>query len=477
MKRLKLLKKPMAVCLALLMLIPPSMAVLTINAAGASDGVCEHHQVHTAECGYVEAVAGSPCNHEHDSACGYAPVSEEVPCNMSCIDNDSDGIIDHVPECAYQPGSEGSPCMHSHDKNCGYIEAVVGSPCIYKCEICSALSNGINTFEDTDENVQLSSVAVLTEAISTQEVSLGTSLESLNLPTELNAVTAEGTDVTITGVIWEATPAYTGGTAGTYLFTAVLPQGYVLVEGAELPKITVTVKAVEPAVTGTLSEVYWNATSGDDNNDGTTGTTAVKTFEKAKELLAGDGTIYVCAPVYVSGSQTWSLEGYGNAKLQRTSLLGHLIVLEENAALTLEHIVIDGNADVLAQSSIAGDELIRADEASTLILGNGCVLQNNQANAMGAAIAGWNKLHLIMEEGAVIQNNHTTGAHYGGGVFLANGSTFEMNGGEIKNNEANRGGGVSLIGSSMEMSGGSISENRTYDVSNDAYGGYLYRGL
>lgn len=35
-------------------------------------GICEHHLEHTEDCGYVEAVEGQPCQHEHDSGCGYS---------------------------------------------------------------------------------------------------------------------------------------------------------------------------------------------------------------------------------------------------------------------------------------------------------------------------------------------------------------------------------------------------------------------
>lgn len=53
----------------------------------------EGEHVHDSECGYVEAVAGSPCTHE---------------CGEDC-----------------------SPCTHEHDAECGYTAAVEGAPCTY----------------------------------------------------------------------------------------------------------------------------------------------------------------------------------------------------------------------------------------------------------------------------------------------------------------------------------------------------------
>lgn len=504
MKKNKFLSLLMAVVM-LFSVCVTGVPAFAENTIVLTSELCEHHPTHTAECGYEEAIEGSPCTHVHDVNCGYAEPSEEVPCDKGCTDTDGDSVIDHVEGCAYQPASAGSPCNHVHDSSCSYVEEIAGSPCTYVCEICNAANSGteetsctcttkcaegtVNTecpvcsadftkcefgvSNGIENAVKLSSFDTLEATVAEQKVALGTTLEQLNLPTELKATDTDGQQVTVIGVTWEATPAYDANTAAIYTFVAVLPEGYTLSDGVELPKITVTVGDVVSPLAGTLPEVYLNGTYGDDKYNGETYATAVQTFERAKELLAVDGTIYVCGRIEVSGTQTWSLEGYGNAKLQRYSLLGILINLQKDADLTLEHITIDGNADKLAGNSISGDELIRADYQSTLTLGDGCVLQNNQANAMGAAIAGWEKLNLIMEQGAVIQNNHTTGAHYGGAIFLANDCTFTMNGGEIKNNLANRGGAISLIGSSMTMNGGSISGNSTNNTS-DGYGGAIY---
>ena len=91
-------------------------------------GLCEHHKSHTAECGYVEAVAGHPCahvhdencgyrepaeeipcTHTHDASCGYQEAKAEIPCDKGCIDVDGDGNIDHQEGCSYQPAERNSP--------------------------------------------------------------------------------------------------------------------------------------------------------------------------------------------------------------------------------------------------------------------------------------------------------------------------------------------------------------------------------
>ena len=52
----------------------------------------------------------------------------------------------------------------------------------------------------------------------------------------------------ISGVAWQSEPAYEGSTEGTYIFTAVLPEGYALAEGVSLPEITVTVESGTDAI-------------------------------------------------------------------------------------------------------------------------------------------------------------------------------------------------------------------------------------
>ena len=227
--------------------------------------------------------------------------------------------------------------------------------------------------------------------------------------------------------------------------------------------------------TGTANVVYLDGVKGDDNNNGSNEEQAVKTFAKAKELLDVNGTIYVTGTVTVSGTETWSLENYGSAKVVRKT--GSVIELIEGANLTLEHITIDGGVASENTSTTNGRAMIWSDYPSSLTLNEGCILQNDCVSQMGGAISGWNKLQLTMNEGAMIQNMRIKGAHYGGAVFLANQSTFTMNGGTITGCEANRGGGVALIGSKMTMNGGQISNNRAKSVegaNGGVYAGAIY---
>ena len=94
-------------------------------------GLCEHHPQHTDECGFVQAQAGHPCTHVHDTSCGYVEAVEGSPCGHTCTE--SSGCVT-------------TQCTHVHDDSCGYTEAVLGVECGYDCAICSA-----NTIEVSNE--------------------------------------------------------------------------------------------------------------------------------------------------------------------------------------------------------------------------------------------------------------------------------------------------------------------------------------
>ena len=68
-----------------------------------------------------------------------------------------------------------------------------------------------------------------------------------NTETEIieNRQSDDADTVTITGITWQSDPAYDKETEDDYIFTAVLPEGYVLMEDVSMPQIVVTVKESE----------------------------------------------------------------------------------------------------------------------------------------------------------------------------------------------------------------------------------------
>ena len=238
----------------------------TIYAEGtASDteGLCEHHPEHTAECGYVEAVEGHRCEHIHTDdcytdklVCGYEEENmEPAP--------DSDAAHEHTKEC-YE-----LDCPHErgeHDEDCGYKETVEGHICGFICGECSKESeqvsgNDLSEQKLPETNIEKSeetAVFVLTafemlgEKTQYQTVSAGTKLSELDLPNTLSASgyplenDAERVPepVTITDVGWESDTEYDDNAGlGSYLFTPVLPTGYTCEKDVELPEIYVRIGA------------------------------------------------------------------------------------------------------------------------------------------------------------------------------------------------------------------------------------------
>ena len=124
-------------CLLTVVLILGNIPVFSF--AEELGGLCEHHPVHTPECGYSPAIPGSPCTHVHtqdcyqtvaecvhvhDEACGYSEEAGDASCAHVC--SEEYGCFKLVPDC-----------HHVHDESCGYVEAAAEQPCTYDCQDCA----------------------------------------------------------------------------------------------------------------------------------------------------------------------------------------------------------------------------------------------------------------------------------------------------------------------------------------------------
>lgn len=278
--------------LTVCLLVSQGVIPISAYAEGTETGdLCEHHPVHTVECGYAE---GTPCNHEHTDDC-YRLVEKCVHKHTAdCYPEDNtDGVAtpsDAEPtECGHVCSEETGcirkvlNCQHVHDSECGFT---VGHACGYVCEICGASTDkGSGKPEESKETCSctercsaeqintdcpickedysnctvtqkpdiaggiITEFSRLDKDILNQEVDSGTALEDLNLPDELEVSvysedeTGESDMITVTTVAvtdWESDPAYDGET-GTYVFTPELTDEYPVEEGVKAPKITVTV--------------------------------------------------------------------------------------------------------------------------------------------------------------------------------------------------------------------------------------------
>lgn len=221
--------------------------------------------------------------------------------------------------------------------------------------------------------------------------------------------------------------------------------------------------------------IYLNGEKGNDNNDGETEETAVKTFKKAKEMAIENPDISI---IYVSGktavSGELSLEG-SSAILKRAPGYGdYLLEVAEGEELTLQDVTIDGGEE---NENKTRKSLIYV--AGTLNIEEGTILENNRlmgssekelfvGGAIFSAFSDFKKV--INMNGGIIRHNF---AYMGGGVFLGDNTTINMSGGTISGNEAGpkigvgaSGGGIAAYESSeINLSGDAlITENKSEEL-------------
>lgn len=214
------------------------------------EGLCEHHQKHTAECGYREAEAGHPCEHVHTNDC----YSNEVNCGYEDEDmelaTDSDAVHEHTQDCYPLD------CPHKrgeHDDNCGYRESVESQACGYVCEECGK-EPGLNPEQPEETAVfTITDFDELDEKVQFQTVPVGTRMADLKLPSMLGAsgYTVDESNpetVIIQSVKWESGSTWDESVGGRYVFTAILPAGYTCTEGLSLPEIFVQIGAENAAL-------------------------------------------------------------------------------------------------------------------------------------------------------------------------------------------------------------------------------------
>lgn len=109
MRKTEAMKKVLSILLVFSMVL----SYVPIPAfAAAEDNLCGHHTEHTADCGYVAAVAGVTC---------------------ACTEVDENGTLVHT-------------------EGCGYVAAVEGRECHYACAECAAEADAPDCTCGTDDD-------------------------------------------------------------------------------------------------------------------------------------------------------------------------------------------------------------------------------------------------------------------------------------------------------------------------------------
>ena len=150
--------------------------------------------------------------------------------------------------------------------------------------------------------------------------------------------------------------------------------------------------------------------------------------------------------------------------------VGNLFTVNNNATLILENITINGG-----RPNNGGGSLVRVNSGGTLVVDNGAILQNNNsAWAIGGGVYVSDGGTFTMTGGEISGNNSNSAS---GGVFVNSGGTFTMNGGKISQNSSiGAGGGVFVsANSTFTMNGGEISGNSSAS-SLDGGGGVFVSG-
>lgn len=285
-------------------------------------------------------------------------------------------------------------------------------------------------------NLPASVTATVQLPLPTQEDAGNSNADAADSHSESSAQWAEESrELTIT---WQPEEAYDALIAGTYTFTAQLPDGYLLAEGLLLPSLSITLMEVSiRPLAATI--VYVDAGYGGGN--GAPNGSLTRPYTSIAAALSGtSGEVDILLmsdvpsePISITG-RSISIASYGNpspsyiiSRAATAQGLVHLFTLSSSATLTLSNITLDGasSTDVRA--------LINVKTGCTLTLLDGAKLQNNRVGSTTA----------------------------GGAVLLEGGSTFDMKGGTITGNRAATGSAVSITGNTtvFNMSGGSISNN------------------
>ena len=229
--------------------------------------------------------------------------------------------------------------------------------------------------------------------------------------------------------------------------------------------------------------VFVDGKAGNDSKTGETAEQAVKTLERALELAADDGTIYICGEVTVDSNLT--VDG---ARIERAeSYTGKLIsVSGKDAVLTLSNTVIDGknnegttNAGYLV--FVTGGGTVNVESKTELINNHTTAVYvntNSFLNMNGGAIKGnttpenWGGAGIytcgttVINGGEISENRSPI---WGGGI-LAERGTLTLNGGEIRNNSAENGAGVTVNGGAQALlDGASITGNRAANYGAGVY--------
>lgn len=239
----------------------------------------------------------------------------------------------------------------------------------------------------------------------------GSSIDDLKLPEQISAKgytldkngEPKGNEKLITIKItnWNAEPGYdeSASAGSVYTFTPKLDEQFQT--SVSLPSVQRIVAAEEEAEQE-LVEIYLNG-QGNDLNDGSSSMQAVRSFDRAVELLGNNkGFIWIMNGITIKDEQYWDSEETITLKRFTGSssnppYTGALIDIRSSGSLVLDNIILDGSEEVESNApAIIVDGYLKLSEKTQII-------NNNYADHAGAIDIG-NTGELILFEKTKISN-------------------------------------------------------------------------
>ena len=198
----------------------------------------------------------------------------------------------------------------------------------------------------------------------------------------------------------------------------------------------------------------------------------IDSLEELKEALITGGTIYLSSNIDVTEELQVTVptklvsEGDNQYTIVRgDSYLGNMIVVNKGS-LVLENIILDGgkNKNIQANGCILGLNSGKAFIGENAIIRNNYYYYHNGSSYYGSGVSLVGDSTLKMYGGEIADNIITRYdfRSYGAAIYLDKGSSFYMEGGTLKNNNAimgGEGGAIYNYNGTIEITGGSIIDN------------------
>ena len=212
------------------------------------------------------------------------------------------------------------------------------------------------------------------------------------------------------------------------------------------------------------------------------GAAVVRNEEELIAALSGDQPIFVAEsfgitqPIEIPDDT--EISGNGATISRAAGYTGTVFSVGNGASLTLANITVDGGAvwtgevdPTLQRGTVnsgvtATGALVATGANAHIVLNNGAVLQNN-AGAYAVNLGTRIGATLTLDGGEIINNYSAAGAIWGGGAIT-------VNSGKINGNHGGLGGAIRVVtnvGTVLTMNGGEMNHNKSDDV-----GGAIWAG-